>query len=36
MQPPPDGIWGMPPDMLAALPGYAPDIAKNRAMPARS
>jgi len=31
MQPPPDGVWGMPPDMLATLPGYDPDIAKNRA-----
>jgi peptide/nickel transport system substrate-binding protein len=31
MQPPPDGIWGMPPDMLATLPGYDPDVAKNRA-----
>src|SRR5271155_4409987 len=31
MQPPPDGLWGMPPDMLKTLPGYDPDIAKNRA-----
>jgi len=31
MQPPPDGVWGMPPDMLATLPGYDPDVAKNRA-----
>jgi peptide/nickel transport system substrate-binding protein len=31
MQPPPDGVWGMPPDMLATLPGYEPDVAKNRA-----
>jgi peptide/nickel transport system substrate-binding protein len=30
MQPPPDGVWGMPPDMLATLPGYDPDVAKNR------
>ncbi len=30
MQPLPDGLWGMPPDMLATLPGYGPDIAKNR------
>jgi len=28
--PPPDGIWGMTPDVLEQLPGYAPDIAKNR------
>jgi peptide/nickel transport system substrate-binding protein len=31
MQPPPEGIWGMPADMLATLPGYGPDIDKNRA-----
>jgi peptide/nickel transport system substrate-binding protein len=31
MLPPPEGLWGMPPEMLAALPGYDPDIAKNRA-----
>jgi peptide/nickel transport system substrate-binding protein len=31
MQPPPDGLWGMPPQMLATLPGYDPDVAKNRA-----
>src|SRR6516164_8960340 len=31
MQPPPEGLWGMPPDMLAALPGYDPDVQKNRA-----
>jgi peptide/nickel transport system substrate-binding protein len=31
MQPPPDGVWGMPADMLKTLPGYDPDIAKNRA-----
>src|SRR5262249_29361624 len=30
MQPPPEGIWGMPPEMLRALPGYDPDVAKNR------
>ena len=30
MQPPPDGLWGMAPEMLAALPGYGPDVAKNR------
>src|SRR5258708_21140552 len=29
--PPPEGLWGMPPEMLAALPGYDPDIGKNRA-----
>jgi peptide/nickel transport system substrate-binding protein len=31
LQPPPEGLSGMPPQMLATLPGYDPDIAKNRA-----
>jgi peptide/nickel transport system substrate-binding protein len=31
MLPPPEGLWGMPPEMLVILPGYDPDIAKNRA-----
>jgi peptide/nickel transport system substrate-binding protein len=31
MLPPPEGLWGMPPETLATLPGYDPDIAKNRA-----
>ncbi len=31
MQPPPSGVWGMPPEMLQTLPGYGPDIAQNRA-----
>jgi peptide/nickel transport system substrate-binding protein len=31
MLPPPEGLWGMPPEMLATLPGYGPDIPKNRA-----
>jgi peptide/nickel transport system substrate-binding protein len=31
MQPPPEGLWGLPPDQLATLPGYGPDIEKNRA-----
>jgi peptide/nickel transport system substrate-binding protein len=30
MQPPPEGLWGMPLEMLNALPGYDPDVAKNR------
>src|SRR5499427_1180076 len=30
MQPPPNGVWGMPADMLRMLPGYDPDIGKNR------
>jgi peptide/nickel transport system substrate-binding protein len=28
---PPEGIWGMPPEVLQKLPGYDPDVAKNRA-----
>jgi len=28
--PPPDGVWGMPSDVLHGLPGYGPDVAKNR------
>jgi peptide/nickel transport system substrate-binding protein len=31
MLPPPEGLWGMPSEMLATLPGYDPDIVKNRA-----
>jgi peptide/nickel transport system substrate-binding protein len=31
MQPPPDGIWGMPAEMLQTLAGYDPNVAKNRA-----
>jgi peptide/nickel transport system substrate-binding protein len=30
MQPPPEGLWGMPPEILNALPGYGPDVQKNR------
>jgi len=30
MQPPPEGVWGMPGEMLRTLPGYGPDIGKNR------
>jgi peptide/nickel transport system substrate-binding protein len=30
MQPPPDGIWGLPAEKLAELPGYSSDVAKNR------
>jgi peptide/nickel transport system substrate-binding protein len=28
---PPEGLWGMPPEMLRTIPGYDPDVAKNRA-----
>ena len=31
MLPPPAGVWGLTPNMLQELPGYGPDIAKNRA-----
>jgi peptide/nickel transport system substrate-binding protein len=31
MEPPPSGVWGMPQDILATLPGYGADVAKNRA-----
>jgi peptide/nickel transport system substrate-binding protein len=30
MEPPPDGLWGMPAEMLRALPGYGPDVAARR------
>ena len=30
MQPPPAGIWGLPPEMLRSVPGYDPDVKKNR------
>src|SRR5215831_16111428 len=28
--PPPDGVWGMPPEALYSLPGYGPDVPRNR------
>jgi len=31
MQPAPAGLWGMPRALLNALPGYDPDVEKNRA-----
>ena len=30
MQPLPEGVWGMPQDVLQTLPGYDPDVQKNR------
>jgi peptide/nickel transport system substrate-binding protein len=30
VQPPPAGLWGMPPEVLRDLPGYDPDVQKNR------
>ncbi len=30
MLPPPEGVWGMPPEILHSLPGYGPDVTKNR------
>ncbi len=30
MLPPPAGKWGLPPEILATLPGYDPDVAKSR------
>jgi peptide/nickel transport system substrate-binding protein len=30
MMPPPEGVWGMPPDILKTLPGYDPDVQKSR------
>ena len=31
MQPLPEGLWGMPEEVLKTLPGYDPDVQKNRA-----
>ena len=31
MMPPPAGSWGMPPEVLQTLPGYGPDVVRNRA-----
>ena len=30
MLPPPQGVWGLPPEILKTIPGYGPDIKKNR------
>jgi peptide/nickel transport system substrate-binding protein len=31
MLPSPEGLWGLPPELLEQLPGYGPDVAGNRA-----
>src|SRR6516165_1465177 len=31
MLPPPEGVWGMPPEMLKTIPGYGTDVQANRA-----
>lgn len=31
MQPLPEGLWGIPEEVLKTLPGYDPDVQKNRA-----
>ena len=30
MLPPPAGVWGLPPDILKTIPGYNPEVDKNR------
>ncbi len=30
MQPPTDGVWGLPKEIYEAVPGYGPDVKKNR------
>jgi peptide/nickel transport system substrate-binding protein len=31
MQPPPEGVWGLPAEVLQTLPGYDPDVRTTRA-----
>jgi peptide/nickel transport system substrate-binding protein len=31
MLPPPEGLWGLPAELLTTVPGYDPDVQKNRA-----
>jgi hypothetical protein len=30
MQPLPEGLWGTPPEVVTTLPGYDPNVQKNR------
>ena len=30
MLPPPQGVWGLPPEILRTIPGYGPDVKKSR------
>jgi peptide/nickel transport system substrate-binding protein len=30
MLPPPQGVWGLPPEILQTIPGYGPDVKKSR------
>jgi peptide/nickel transport system substrate-binding protein len=36
MLPPPAGVWGMPADFLATVPGYGPTWQRTALRPARS
>jgi ABC-type transport system substrate-binding protein len=36
MLPPPEGLWGMPPDRLRSLPGYGPGVQKTARKPGKS
>ncbi|HYM31777.1 MAG TPA: ABC transporter substrate-binding protein [Candidatus Cybelea sp.] len=31
LQPGPEGVWGLPPDIMKTIPGYGPDVKANRA-----
>ena len=35
MMPPPQGVWGMPNEMLVKLPGYGPDVAQQKSQARR-
>jgi ABC-type transport system substrate-binding protein len=36
LQPPPEGLWGMPLELLKELPGYDPDVEKTAPRRAKS